>query len=96
MSLGVLFLFVDIMLILALWLTKRRVRMPSDKRLIAKHLKIRGAAMKSPLHEQSHRSSECRPISLLAYLQTENRRLQNLLTQLEQDTKALREILQNS
>jgi hypothetical protein len=52
--------------------------------------------VKSRLQEQSHRSSERRPISLLAYLQTENRRLQNLVAQLEQDTKTLREISQSS
>jgi hypothetical protein len=52
--------------------------------------------VKSRLQEKSHPSSECRSISLLAYLQTENRRLRNLLAQLEQDTKTLRELLQSS
>jgi hypothetical protein len=52
--------------------------------------------VKSRLQEQSHRSSERRPISLLAYLQTENHRLRNLVAQLEQDTKTLREISQSS
>jgi hypothetical protein len=52
--------------------------------------------VKSPLQDGSHGSSECRPISLLAFLQTENRRLQNIVAQLERDTKALREALQSS
>ncbi len=48
------------------------------------------------LQEPSHGRSGCRPISLLAFLQAENRRLQNLVAQLEQDTMALREALQNN
>jgi hypothetical protein len=36
------------------------------------------------------------PISLLSFLQAENRRLQNMVTQLQQDTKALREALESN
>jgi hypothetical protein len=52
--------------------------------------------VKSRLPEQSHGRSGCRPISLLAFLQAENCRLQNMVAQLERDTTALREALQNS
>jgi hypothetical protein len=40
------------------------------------------------------RSSGCRPISLLVFLQAENRKLQKIAAQLERDTTALREALQ--
>ena len=52
--------------------------------------------VKSRLQEQNHGRSACRPISLLAFLQAENRRLQHLVAQLEQDTMALREALQST
>jgi hypothetical protein len=46
--------------------------------------------------EQPPGRSGHRPISLLAFLQAENRRLQNMVAQLEQDTRALREALQDT
>ena len=57
---------------------------------------LRPPNVKSSLQERSHGRSECRPINLLAFLQAENRRLQNMMAQLERDTTALREALQNS
>jgi hypothetical protein len=54
------------------------------------------ANVESSLQEQSHGRSGCRPISLLAFLQAENRRLQGMVAQLERDTMALREALQNN
>ena len=52
--------------------------------------------VKSRLQDQSYGKSACRPISLLAFLQAENRRLQNMVAELERDTMALREALQNN
>jgi hypothetical protein len=46
--------------------------------------------------EQSQARSACRPISLLAFLQAENRRLQNMVAQLERDIMALREPVESS
>jgi hypothetical protein len=50
----------------------------------------------SSLQEQGRGRSNCRPISLLAFLQAENQRLQNTVAQLQRDTMALREALQNT
>jgi hypothetical protein len=52
--------------------------------------------VKSRLQEESHGRSTRRPISLLAFLQAENRRLQDMVAELEKDTMALREALQNN
>jgi hypothetical protein len=52
--------------------------------------------VKSRLQEQPPGTSGHRPISLLAFLQAENRRLQNMVAQLERDTRALREALQDT
>ena len=71
------------------------------------HNKKRGAAMssicvlgtanvKSRSQEQSHGRSDSRTISLLAFLVAENRRLQNMVVELERDTTALREALQST
>jgi hypothetical protein len=49
----------------------------------------------SRLQEQTHGRSARRPISMLAFLQAENLKLQNMVAQLERDTTALREALQN-
>jgi hypothetical protein len=57
---------------------------------------LKTANVESSLHEQSRGRSGCRPISLLAFLQAENRRLQNTVAQLQRDTMALREALQNT
>jgi hypothetical protein len=57
-------------------------------------LRIPNVKSRSP--EQSQGRSDCRPISLLSFLQAENRRLRNMVAQLEQDTMALREALQNN
>lgn len=38
----------------------------------------------------------CKPVSLLAFLQAENLRLQNQVVKLQRDTAALREALQKS
>jgi hypothetical protein len=54
------------------------------------------ANVESSLQEQGRGKSGCRPISLLAFLQAENRRLQNTVAQLQKDTTALREALQNT
>jgi hypothetical protein len=51
--------------------------------------------VKSRPQEQPHERSGSRPISLLAFLQAENRRLHNMVAELERDTTALREALQN-
>jgi hypothetical protein len=57
---------------------------------------LKTANVDSSLPEQNHGRSGCRPISLLAFLQTENRRLQKMAAQLERDTMALREALQSN
>ncbi len=54
---------------------------------------LKTANVESSLQEQR---SSCRPISLLAFLQAENRRLQNTVAQLQRDTMALREASQNT
>lgn len=46
--------------------------------------------------EQTDGRSDSRVISLLAFLQAKNHRLQNVVAQLERDTMALREALQNN
>jgi hypothetical protein len=46
--------------------------------------------------EQGDGRSNSRVISLLTFLQAENRRLQNMVAELERDTIALREALQNN
>jgi type II secretory pathway component PulJ len=46
--------------------------------------------------EQSQARSACHPISLLAFLQVENRRLQATMAQLERDIMALRERAESS
>jgi hypothetical protein len=57
---------------------------------------LKTANVESSAQEQSHGRSGCRPISLLAFLQAENRKLKNTVAQLQRDTMALREALQNS
>jgi hypothetical protein len=57
---------------------------------------LRTPKVKSRLQKQSHGRSDSHPISLLAFLQAENRRLQNMVAQLEQDTTALRQALENN
>jgi len=54
------------------------------------------ANVKSYSQERSDRRSDSRTISLLAFLLAENRRLQNMVAELERDTTALREALQNT
>jgi len=56
---------------------------------------LKTANVESSLQESRGRTG-CRPISLLAFLQAENRRLQNTVAQLQRDTMALRETLQNT
>ena len=56
---------------------------------------LKAANVDSSLRESEERSG-CRPISLLAFLQAENRKLQNTVAQLQQDTRALRAALQNN
>jgi hypothetical protein len=51
---------------------------------------------RSSLQEQSHERSGSNVISLLAFLQAENRRLQNIAAKLKRDTLALQEALQNN
>lgn len=57
---------------------------------------LKTANVESSLQEQRRGRPGCRPISLLAFLQAENRRLQNTVAQLRRDTMALREALQNT
>jgi hypothetical protein len=57
---------------------------------------LKTANAESRLQDQSRARSGCRPTSLLAFLQAENRRLQNTVAQLQRETMALREALQNS
>jgi cell shape-determining protein MreC len=54
------------------------------------------ANVNSYSQERSERTSDSRTISLLAFLVAENRRLQNMVAELERDTTALREALQNT
>ena len=56
---------------------------------------LKTANVEPRLHEQGHGRSGRRPISLLAFLQAENRRLQSTVAQLQQDRIALQEALQN-
>jgi hypothetical protein len=51
---------------------------------------------KSRLQEQGHGSSGSNVITLLEFLQAENRRLQNMVAQLKRDTSALQQALQNN
>ena len=51
---------------------------------------------KSPLQEQSHGRAGGNVVGLLAFLQAENRRLQNSVADLKRDTLALQEALQNN
>lgn len=46
--------------------------------------------------EQSHARPGSEPVSLLAFLNAENRRLQNMVAQLKRDTMALRQALENN
>jgi len=46
--------------------------------------------------QSSLREPGCSLISLLGFLQAENRKLQDAVAQLQRDTTALREALQNS
>jgi hypothetical protein len=48
------------------------------------------------LEDDSRGNSNNRPISLLAFLEAENRRLRSMVDQLEQDTMALRDALQST
>ncbi len=50
---------------------------------------LKTANLESSLQEQSRARSSCRPIRLLAFLQAENRRLQDTVAQLQRDTMAL-------
>ena len=56
---------------------------------------LKTANVESRLQDESCGRYGCRPISLLAFLQAENRRLQNTVAELQRDTMALREALQN-
>jgi len=55
---------------------------------------LKAANVDSSLRESEERG--CRPISLRAFLQAENRKLQNTVAQLQQDTRALRAALQSN
>jgi len=57
---------------------------------------LRTVKAESDLEEESHGRSGCRPTSLLAFLQVENRKLQHTVAQLRRDTKALQEALQKT
>jgi hypothetical protein len=60
-------------------------------------IRVLGTAnVKSYSRERSERRSDSRTISLLAFLRAENRRLQNMVAELEQDTTALRDALQKT
>lgn len=54
------------------------------------------AKAESGLQDHSPGRSCCRPVSLLAFIQAENRKLQNTVAQLQQDIMALREALQKT
>jgi hypothetical protein len=49
----------------------------------------------APLPERDRGRRGARPVSLLAFLQAENIKLQNAVAQLQRDTTALREALQD-
>jgi hypothetical protein len=51
---------------------------------------------RSSLQEQSYGRSGNNVTSLLAFLQAENRRLQNMVATLKRDTLALQQALQNN
>jgi len=55
---------------------------------------LKTANMESSLFEQSHGRTGCSLISLLAFLQTENRKLKDTVVQLQRDTMTLRERLE--
>ena len=57
---------------------------------------LQTANVESRSQEKGRGRSDCRPTSLLAFLQAENRRLENAVAQLQRDTKALREALQST
>ena len=57
---------------------------------------LRTVKAESGLQEQGDGRSGCRPISLLAFLQAENRKLQHTVAQLQRDTMALEEALQKA
>jgi hypothetical protein len=57
---------------------------------------LKTANEESRLREQSRGRSGSHPISLLAFLQAENRRLQKMVAQLQRDAMDLREALQNT
>jgi hypothetical protein len=57
---------------------------------------VLGTANVKSLSQESEGRSDSRTISLLAFLLAENRRLQNLVAELQRDTTALRETLQNT
>ena len=54
---------------------------------------LRTPNVKPRSQEENSGRSECRPTSLLAFLQAENHKLQNMVAQLERDTMALRKAL---
>jgi hypothetical protein len=57
---------------------------------------LRTPNVKPRLQKQNHGRSDSHPISLLAFLQAENRRLRSIVDQLEQDTMALRDALESN
>jgi hypothetical protein len=57
---------------------------------------LKTANVESRSQEKGGGRSDCRPTSLLAFLQAENRRLQKTVAQLQRDTMALREAVQNT
>ncbi len=57
---------------------------------------LKTANIESSLHDQSHGRTGCSPISLLAFLQAENRKLKNTVAQLQRDTMTLREASQDA
>jgi hypothetical protein len=57
-------------------------------------LKIPNAKSRVQEHRRGSASSD--PISLLAFLEAENRRLQDMVVQLKRDTLALRQALPNN
>jgi hypothetical protein len=55
---------------------------------------LKTRAVESKPQRQNHGTSNYQPISLLAFLQAENRKLRDAVAQLERDTAVLREALQ--
>ena len=55
---------------------------------------LRIPSVKPRLQEQSHGRSGSEPISLLAFLNAENRRLRNMVAQLKNDIMASRQALE--